>query len=743
VRLDLGVLGNLLTTPQSSPQQAIAPGHEITLPLADGSYQRFRIEPVPILSPELQEQHPDIMTFAGVGIDDPTAQVRCTYTVLGFQAQIRTSSGMTYVDPYWRDDQQVHAVYSASDATDDRAFECHVEDTADGHHLRLPGGASAVTTGTQRRRYLVILQLAGEYEDFFGGAGAAFAGATTTINNVTGILENDTDVRLQITLMRSWNDPGTDPFSTTGNYCAETQAQNDSEGVPYDIGHLFQAVGFSGNACCIGCVCSAGNEGGGWSTSNPPTGAAYTFLVAHEMGHQFGGRHTWSGTGCDPGNFDSNSAQEPGGGTTIMSYFSICGADDLLPGQAIGPINLYYHRDSIERIVAYTQAGGGNACPVVAATGNTPPSVNAGPDITIPRGTPFVLTATGNDADGDPLTYCWEQRDIQAVSVAATTVDNGVLPLFRSFPPTTDNTRTFPVLTDLIAGNLFPGTLGEQLPQVNRTINMSCVVRDNRVNGGGVSSDDMVITVAAAAGPFAVTQPNGGEVWQENSVQTVTWNVAGTDVAPINVANVAILLSTDGGLTYPTVLLASTPNDGSENVTLPACLDTTTCRVRIDAIGHVFFDISDNDFSILDLSPPVVTTNVTRSVLWPSTRGLLDVGFTHSAVDNCGVAVFQDILVHSDEGNGAAPYAPDATLVGPTLRMRSERLFPGDGRVYLAVARYVDGTGNPAAGVSSVVAPVNLTVAHLTALTLDASVQRAACIAANGAPPGALVQILP
>ena len=744
VRLDPAVLEGLLTAPVGAPGQAVAPGHEITVPLADGSHQRFRIEEVPILSPALQAQHPDIRTYAGVGIDDPAATIRCTYTILGFQAQIRTPTGTTYVDPYWRGDTAVHAVYDAADATDDRAFACHVEDHGTGHHLRLPGGATAVSTGTQLRTYLVILQLAGEYEDVFGGAGAAFAAATTTLNNVSGLLENDTDVRLQFTLMRSWNDPGTDPFSTTGNYCAETQAQNDSEAVAYDLGHLFGGTGYSGNACCIGCVCSAGSEGGGWSTSSSPTGASFTFLVAHEMGHQLGGRHTWSGTGCDPGNFDSNSAQEPGGGSTIMSYFSVCGADDLIPGQAPGPINLYYHRDSIERIVAYTQAGGGNACPVTSGTGNSVPSVNAGPDLTIPSGTPFVLTASGSDPDGDPLTYCWEQTDIQAATAAATTVDDGVIPLFRSFPPTTDNTRTFPLLSDLIAGNLFPGTLGEQLPVTNRTISMSVVARDNQPGGGGVTSDDMVITVAAAAGPFAVTSPNGGESWPESSVQTVTWNVAGTDLAPINEANVRILLSTDGGFTYPTVLLASTPNDGSENVTMPACLETTTARVRIEAIVNVFFDISDADFTVTDDSAPVVTAFVTRSLLWPVTRGMLDVGLTHAAVDNCTAVVFQDLLVHSDELNGAAPYAPDAQFTAPTtLKLRAERAFPGDGRVYLAVPRYADGTGNVGAGCVAVVAPINLTVAHVSALLLDASVKRAACLAGNGAAPAGTTQILP
>jgi hypothetical protein len=748
-RFDQGVLAARLSrTPTAAAARAArVPGEEVTFPLPDGTFQRFLIVEVPILGPKMAAEHPGIRTYAGQGIDDPTATVRCTRTVLGFQAQIRSPEGTSYVDPFWRGDERVHAVYDAAEAIEERGlFACGVEDDAgagSGHHLRVGPAGLAVNIGTQLRAYDLILQLSGEYVQIFGGAPAAFAAATTTANNVSGILENDADVRLSIVLMRAWLDPATDPFSTTGNYCAETQAQNDSEGVPYDIGHLFAGTGYSGNACSVGNTCSAGANGGAWSTSGSPTGAAYTFLVAHEMGHQFGARHTFNGSGCNPGSWDGASAQEPGSGTTLMSYFSICGADNLLPG-APGTINLYYHRDSIERIVSYTQVGGGSGCPTTTATGNNPPTVNGGADFTIPQGTPFVLTATGGDVDGDALTYCWEQTNIAPASAAATTVDDGVIPLFRSYPPTADPTRTFPALADLLAGNLFPGTLGEQLPLTNRTLAFSVVARDNVANGGGVTSDDVQITVAAAAGPFAVTSPNGGEAWAQGSAQTVTWDVAGTDGAPINVANVRILLSTDGGLTYPTVLAASTANDGSEGVTLPACVHVTTARVRVEAIGNVFFDVSDADFSILDVTPPTVTCNVTRAVLWPATKGLLDVGLTHSAVDTCpGPIVLHDLLVHSDEPNGAPPYAPDATLVGASTRLRAERLLTADGRVYLTVPRYRDAAGNVGAGCCPVICPLNMTVGHLTALLLDASVKRAACLAAGGAAPAGTTQNLP
>ena len=79
--------------------------------------------------------------------------------------------------------------------------------------------------------------------------------------------------------------------------------------------------------------------------------------------------------------------------------------------------------------------------------------------------------------------------------------------------------------------------------------------------------------------------------------QNVTWDVAGTDVAPINTPAVKISLSTDGGLTYPTVLAESTPNDGSAEVTFPD-VAATKARIKVEAVGNVFFDVSDADFTL-------------------------------------------------------------------------------------------------------------------------------------------------
>ncbi len=132
-------------------------------------------------------------------------------------------------------------------------------------------------------------------------------------------------------------------------------------------------------------------------------------------------------------------------------------------------------------------------------------------------------------------------------------------------------------------------------------MHLRVTARDNRAGGGGVNTDDVNLTVSTAAGPFRVTSPNTNVAWF--GTQTVTWDVAGTNLTPVNCANVKISLSTDRGFTFPTVLLASTLNTGSAQVTLPE-IQTTSARIKVEAVGNVFYDISDVDFAITGLQVP-------------------------------------------------------------------------------------------------------------------------------------------
>ncbi len=464
------------------------------------------------------------------------------------------------------------------------------------------------------RTYRLALAATGEYTTFQGGTvNAALAAMTTTMNRVNAVYEHDVAVRMVMIANETsiiYTNPTTDPYTNSNGSTMLGQNQSNLDSVignaNYDIGHVFSTGG--GGVAGLGVVCSVTNKARGVTGNSAPVGDGFDIdYVAHEMGHQFGGRHTFNGTvsNCGGGNRSSVAAYEPGSGTTIMAYAGICGSQNVQLHS-----NDYFHVKSLEEIANFIA---GNACDVETSTGNATPTVSVGSSVTIPKGTPFTLTATGSDLNGDALTYCWEEYDLGSSSPPDTDGDGVARPIFRSFSPTASSSRTFPKLSDILNNTT---TIGEVLPSMNRTMNFQVTVRDNRASGGGINTATTQVVVNANAGPFLVTQPNINVTWNGGTQQTVAWSVANTSAAPINCANVKITLSTDGGNTFPTVLAASTPNDGSEVITVPN-LSTTTGRVKVEAVGNIFFDISNVNINIIST---IMTGTDTLGVYDPASR---------------------------------------------------------------------------------------------------------------------------
>jgi hypothetical protein len=462
-----------------------------------------------------------------------------------------------------------------------------------------------------------------EYSNFFGATSAAqvslvLAAFNATLTRSNGVYEKDLAVHLNLianTTAVIYYDPATDPYTTLSSWNGQLQATltaNIGE-ANYDIGHMFGASGGGGNAGCIGCVCVDGQKGRGITSpaDGIPMGDNFDIdYVVHEMGHQMGANHSFSfsneGTGVQ---------KEVGSGITIMGYAGITSYD-------VAPHSIdTFHEANIAQIQTNLA---GKTCPITTTmTANHPPVVAPVSNYTIPISTPFALTGSATDPEGDALTYQWEQNDNSSTtgsgSVASPTKATG--PNWLSFLPSSSPTRTFPRLSTIQAGLLVTPTLPggdpianvEALSSVARTLNFRLTVRDNNpyVAGsktGQTQFTDMAVTVSSAAGPFKVTAPNTAVSWAGNSTQAVTWDVAGTTGAPISAANVKISLSTDGGVTFPTVLAASTANDGTENITVPNT-STSFARIKVEAVGNIFFDISDTNFTItpsLVLTPPAV-----------------------------------------------------------------------------------------------------------------------------------------
>ena len=362
----------------------------------------------------------------------------------------------------------------------------------------------------------------------------------------------------------------------------------------YDVGHLFGATGGGGNAGCIACVCKNPTTsvplGKGSGFTSPadgiPSGDNFDIdYVVHEMGHQFGANHTFTF-----GNEGTGVQMEPGSGSTIMGYAGITSVD-VQPHS-----DPYFHAISIQQVTNYIKT---TTCQTSTATGNAIPTANAGLDYTIPKSTPFMLTGSGTDANNDTLNYDWEQMDSQTtITVPSATKTSGVN--FRSYNPTASPTRYFPKMSSVLTGATTTAgseLIVEALTSVARTLNFRLTVRDNHIGGPGNNSDDMIVTVNATAGPFTVTAPNTAVSYTGNTTQTITWAVAGTTANGVNCANVDILLSTDGGNTFPITLLAATPNDGTQALIIPNLFGTTN-RIMVKGTNHIFFDVSNTNFTI-------------------------------------------------------------------------------------------------------------------------------------------------
>ena len=410
-----------------------------------------------------------------------------------------------------------------------------------------------------------------------------------------------------------------DPFSSSNSQpnslitASQTQITNLIGSSNFDIGHTFSTGG--GGLAGLGVVCDDAQKARGITGSAAPTGDAYDIdYVAHEIGHQFGGNHTFNAaTGSCSGNGASSANAEPGSGTTIMAYAGICDINNVgsvhqNPGASgnQGWSDPQFHAGSLAEVYAYSRNNGGNSCAAQTTNTNVAPTANAGLDYTIPYATPFMLTGSGNDANGTAsLTYSWEQMDVGASFGDWNATQGTKTPLFRSFAPTVSPIRTFPQIADIISATT---SIGERLPTLARNMNFRLTVRDNYAGSGGSCFDDMrvVVNKGTSTIPFAVTsQLSSSDIWYEGATQTVTWDKGVTDASPFNVANVAIDLSIDGGYTYPTVLLASTPNDGSQTITVPYGNQTNFARVRVRALNNIFFNISQADFTVAQNPVPV------------------------------------------------------------------------------------------------------------------------------------------
>ncbi|HRZ74787.1 MAG TPA: zinc-dependent metalloprotease family protein [Flavobacterium sp.] len=572
-------------------------GIEITLPNTAGNLERFEVFEASNFSEELQTQFPFIRSYFGKGIDDKTAQTRISVDPNGIQVMTFRADKKTEFMESYSADGLIYAVYTSSRTKGKLPFTCSTED----HKLVLDLNRSAQQPQSNTGELLIFrlaLSCNGEYTQYFGGTVAgALAAMNATMTRVNGVFEKDFSIHMDLIPNNTsviYTNAANDPYTTMGSWNGQLQTTLTTVigEANYDVGHMFGATGGGGNAGCIGCVCVDGQKGSGITSPADGVPAGDTFdidYVAHELGHQFGANHTFShnveGSGVNV---------EPGSGSTIMGYAGITTRDVQQNSDD------YFVYASIKQVQDNMV---GKTCPTRITLTNAAPTVNAGADYVIPKSTPFVLSGSAVDPNGDVLTYCWEQNDSAttqtgANSAASATKTGG--PNWRSYTPVSSPDRYCPPLTRVVANQ--STTQGseivvEALNSVARTMNFVLTSRDNFSGAGQTGSDAMVVTVNAVAGPFLVTNPNTAATWPAGSNQSVTWDVAGTTANGVNAAYVDIYLSTDGGFNYPYLLASQVPNDGSEVITVPNQPGMTN-RIMVKGNNHIFYDISNANFSI-------------------------------------------------------------------------------------------------------------------------------------------------
>ncbi len=612
----------------------------INLPDEKGDLQEFKIFEAPVFSPSLSARFPEIKSYVGYSTDNSGAVLRMSVSPKGVQTMISYKNRPTVFMQPLKDDVKNYVVYNRLSKRDlpKEEFICSTADELIKEPTPHQENITQRDANDQTlRKFRLAISVNGEYTTYHGGTVAgALAAINATMARVNAVFETDMAITFEVQNFPQliYTDAATDPYSNSlsaWNVELQNTLTNTIGNAAYDIGHMFGASGGGGNAGCIGCVCvddtaSTTDENKGAGITSPADGVPQgdTFdidYVAHEIGHQMGALHTWSHASAG-----GAANIEPGSGSTIMGYAGITGSD-VQPNS--DPYFSYYSILQITDNVTNTRLCWQSNSPVTLT--NNPPVANAGTDVTIPQGTAYVLRGSATDADsGDTLMYCWEQNDDGVVTRTSFGPTKATGAMARSLPPTTASNRYIPKLSRVVSGQLTEtnppdgGGDWETVSTVGRDLNWALTVRDRNPTatglGGQSSFDLMKITVDASAGPFVVTSQTTNEMWNAGSTETVTWDVAGTNTGNVNTPKVNILLSVDGGVTFPYTLASDVDNDGSHSFTVPSTGsgDTTQARIIVEGKDNIFFAMNSSNFSIQESEFAMAVTTPNLEVCSPN-----------------------------------------------------------------------------------------------------------------------------
>lgn len=632
----------------------------IALPLPNAQFVNFNLTPVSVMADELAIKYPNIRTFIGTTLNNPNNTGRFDITPNGFHGMFYYNGQRIFVEP---ENSYVQEEIGLPSAKVSRSFDNSINHyksyfsqdsqlTSKLTHKfhqpkKIPNQFSSLAnsrankeseaaqnsaTESAIKTYRIAISAAAEYTVFNGGTvDSAMAEIVTLVNRLNQVYQRDLAIKLELVGNNDllvYTDASSDPFDNTSDDGEINTGVIDGiiGSANYDIGHVVNTDG--GGLAVLGGVCHPLYKGDGVTGSPSPTNDAfYIDYVAHEVGHQFGADHTFNGTaGACLGNRVVDSAYEVGSGSTIMAYAGICDDQDLQFNS-----DAFFHGRSIDQINEYTQNSIGSTCGTVTGQTNNTAVVDAGLDYTIPAGTPFRLSGSAGDLDGASLTYSWQQFDLgNESSSLAEQVDDGRRPLFRAFLPSSEASRYFPKISDVLNNTT---SNGESLPTTNRNLNFRLMVLDNE---GGVSFDEVKLTVIDTSQAFAMTSPTLNDAWTTNN-NNINWQVADTNTTPINCSAVDILLSKDGGDNFDINLASSVTNNGSTDISIASfCasdINTSQARIKLVCSNNIFFAVNDGAFSInkaLSAADIAITSQQTLSLTQGESIELTSSQFTYA-----------------------------------------------------------------------------------------------------------------
>ena len=290
-------------------------------------------------------------------------------------------------------------------------------------------------------------------------------------------------------------------------------------------------------------------------------------VIAHEIGHLFGGRHTF-GSHKGSAAYDSEKT-ELGSGTSVMSY---------------GSPRDFFSLSSIERIRKRLTQVPAKAKDKTFAT--QAPRIDRSKlknHYTIPKGTFFQFYIPATDPDSSVLLYAVNQHDVR--NGAETPITQ-----YAIYKPTTANPVTIKTEYHENSGNVVANS--GLAHQTTGTFTFWLGVSDAQPQQAAdyiVQYDLAETKVTVKEGtPFEITTTPKNK-YKGGEKISLQWKVDATIFAG---TKVRVLLSDDLGKTFKHIVLAETANDGAEEVTLPN-INTSKAVLKVEVIEGVAFALTD------------------------------------------------------------------------------------------------------------------------------------------------------